>query len=255
MTAIAITGMGLTGMLRITWVRDNLAHVLDHSHTDETSGTWTGLACPGHGLALGSDVDNATLQHPPAGSEVADLTWEAPDELTAEHAEVFQAAMRAHQAGNTERAEQLWENLQAIWSQAWSANYAALEFMQGTGLTRFAPVKPQHWVVASFEHHTSPHGLPRPHIHNIAVASLTTRPKLRLVGRVISGLAWCLPTGAGWRSGYVKVSGIGVPIRSKAWRCSLVGSVSMGTSVPEPANRTWLRARVARCSIRPRKLR
>ena len=41
MTAIAITGMGLTGTLRITWVQDGLAHVLDHSHTDETSGTWT----------------------------------------------------------------------------------------------------------------------------------------------------------------------------------------------------------------------
>jgi hypothetical protein len=41
MTAISIAGMGLTGMLRITWVRDNLAHVLDHSHTDETTGTWT----------------------------------------------------------------------------------------------------------------------------------------------------------------------------------------------------------------------
>ena len=40
MTAIAITGMGLTGVLRLTWVQDNLAHVLDHSH-DETSGTWT----------------------------------------------------------------------------------------------------------------------------------------------------------------------------------------------------------------------
>jgi hypothetical protein len=41
MTAVSITGMGLTGTLGITWVRDNLAHVLDHSHTDETSGTWT----------------------------------------------------------------------------------------------------------------------------------------------------------------------------------------------------------------------
>jgi hypothetical protein len=46
-----------------------------------------------------------------------------------------------------------------------------LEFMQGTGLTRFAPVKPQRWVVASFEHHTSPHGLPRPHVHNIVLTS------------------------------------------------------------------------------------
>ena len=174
MTAISIDGMGLTGVLRLTWVQDNLAHVLDHSHSDETSGTWTGLACPGHGLALGGDVDDAALRHLAAGSEIADLTWEAPDELAAEHAQVFQDAMRAHGAGDSERAGRLWEDLQAIWSRAWSANYAVLEFMQDTGLTRFAPVKPQHWVVASFEHHTSPHGLPHPHIHNIAVADLTT---------------------------------------------------------------------------------
>src|SRR6266581_8912726 len=179
MTAVSITGKGLTGTLRITWVRDNLAHVLDHSHTDETSGTWTGLACPGHGLALGTDVDNATLQHLAAASEIADLTWEAPHELTAEHAEVFQAAMRAHHAGDSEHAGQLWENLRTVWSQAWSANYAVLEFMQGTGLTRFSPVKPQHWVAASFEHHTSPHGLPRPHIHNIVITVLTTAAPAR----------------------------------------------------------------------------
>jgi len=123
MTAIAITGMSLTGVLRITWVRDNLAHALDHSHTDETSGTWTGLACPGHGLALGTDVDNATPQHLAAGSEIADLTWNGPDQV------------RAGQA--------------------------------------------QHWVVASFEHHTSPHGLPRPHIHNITVTGLTTEANTR----------------------------------------------------------------------------
>ena len=82
--------------------------------------------------------------------------------------------MRAHHAGHAELAEQVWKRLEGAWSQAWSANYAALEFMQNTGLTRFAPVKSQRWVVASFEHHTSPHGLPRPHVHNIAVASLTT---------------------------------------------------------------------------------
>jgi hypothetical protein len=87
--------------------------------------------------------------------------------------------MRAHHAGESERAGRHWEELQAIWSRAWSANYAVLEFMQGAGLSRFAPVKPQHWVVASFEHHTSPHGLPRPHIHNIAVASLTTAANAR----------------------------------------------------------------------------
>ena len=142
MTALAITGIGLTGVLRLTWVQDNLAHVLDYSQADETSGTWTGLACPGHGLALGADVDNAVLREMAAGSELADLIWEAPDELTANHAQAFRDAMCAHLAGDADRAGQLWENLRAIWSQAWSANYAVLEFMQGTGLTRFAPVKP-----------------------------------------------------------------------------------------------------------------
>ena len=179
MTAITITGMGLTGVLRLTWVQDDLAHVLDYSQGDETSGTWTGLACPGHGLPLGADVDNAVLRQLATGSEIADLTWEAPDDLTAEHAQVFHAAMRAHHADDSERAGQLWENLRAMWSQAWSANYAVLEFMQGTGLTRFSPVKPQHWVAASFEHHTSPHGLPKPHIHNIVLIALTTGTKVR----------------------------------------------------------------------------
>ena len=42
---------------------------------------------------------------------------------------------------------------------------------------------------------------------------------------------------AGRCSGYVKVSGIGVPIRSKAWRWALVGSVSIGTSALAAANR------------------
>lgn len=179
MTAIAINGTGLTGVLRLTWVQDNLAHVLDHSQADETSGTWTGLACPGHGLALGADVDNAALLRLAAGSEIADLTWEAPDQLAAGHAQAFQAAMSAYHAGDSQRAEQLWDNLRAIWSQAWSANYAVLEFMQNTGLTRFAPTKPQHWVAASFEHHTGPHGLSHPHVHNIVLPSLTTAANVR----------------------------------------------------------------------------
>ena len=174
MTAFAITGIGLTGVLRMTWAEDNMAHVLDHSRTDETSGTWTGLACPGYGLPLGTDVDNATFRQVAAGSEIADLIWEAPDELTVEHGQVLQAAIRAHHADDSERADELWENVQAIWSQAWSANYAVLEFFQNAGLTRFSPAKPQQWMVASFEHHTSPHGLLRPHIHNIVITSLTT---------------------------------------------------------------------------------
>ena len=65
MADISIDGAKLSGVLRLTWVADDLAHVLEHSQTDETTGTWTGLACPDHGLAIGTDVDNATLQRLP----------------------------------------------------------------------------------------------------------------------------------------------------------------------------------------------
>jgi hypothetical protein len=75
---------------------------------------------------------------------------------------------RAYHAGHTQVAEQHWSDLQAIWSRAWAANCAALEFMQDAGLERFGPVRPQRWVVASFEHHCGPHGIQHPHIHNIA---------------------------------------------------------------------------------------
>jgi hypothetical protein len=41
MTATSIPAAGPSGVLRMTWVRDQLAHVLDHSEADEPSGTWT----------------------------------------------------------------------------------------------------------------------------------------------------------------------------------------------------------------------
>ena len=158
MTAFAITGMGLTGVLRITWVHDNLAHVLHHSHTHETPGTWTGLACPGHGLALGTDVDNETLQHLAVGNEIADLTWEAPDELAAEHARAFNGRhARSPDTGEC-RARR----------PALGGPPGRLVDTPGQRTTRCssscrAPVcpgsrrsSPSSWVVASFEHHTSP---------------------------------------------------------------------------------------------------
>ena len=102
MTATSIPGAELSGVLRLTWVRDQLAHVLDHCETDEPSGTWTGLACPDHGLALGADVDTATLQRLSARGEIADLIWEAPADLAAEHGQLFLAAIHAYHAGNSE---------------------------------------------------------------------------------------------------------------------------------------------------------
>ena len=65
---------------------------------------------------------------------------------------------------------------------------------------------------------------------------------------MIPGLTWCFAGLAWWCSGYFKVSGIGAPRRRKASRWVLVGSVSIGTVAWAPANRTWLRVKVARCS-------
>jgi hypothetical protein len=156
------------------WMSDHLAHVLEHSQADEPTGTWTGLACPDHGLALGADVDTVTLHSLSADGDIADLIWEAPADLTAEHGQLGQAAIQAYQAGQRETGERLWQQAQALWSQAWSANYETLKLLQTAGLTRFAPVKPQRWVIASFEHHCGPHGIPHPHIHNIVITGLTT---------------------------------------------------------------------------------
>jgi hypothetical protein len=82
-----------------------------------------------------------------------------------------------------------------------------------------------------------------------------TRPKLRLVRHAVLALTWCFVVLAGFCSGYVKVSGIGTPMSSKASRWVLAGSASIGTVMLVPVNRTWLRVRVARWPSRPRKLR
>jgi hypothetical protein len=72
---------------------------------------------------------------------------------------------------------------------------------------------------------------------------------------VLGALTWCFAWLAGWCSRYFKASGIGTPSRLKASRWALVGSVSIGTVARVPANRTWLRVRVARYCSRPWKLR
>lgn len=156
MTTTSITAPGLGGILRMTWVHDDLAHILEHADTDEPSGSWTGLACRDHDLPLGGDVDNVTLRRLAVGGKIADLVWEAPEDLAAEHSRAFQSAMRAYHTGHSELAEQHWQEFQSIWSRAWAANYAALELLQNAGITTFAPVKPQRWVIASFEHHCGP---------------------------------------------------------------------------------------------------
>jgi hypothetical protein len=180
MTSTAITAPGLSGVLRMTWLHDDLAHVVEHADVDEPSGTWTGLACRDHDLPLGGDVDNATLRRLSTDSKIADLVWEAPEDLATEHAQAFHAAMQSYRAGNVELAEQQWQQVQATWSQAWAANYTALELLQNAGITTFSPVKPQRWVIASFEHHCGSHGLLYPHVHNVVITRLTTADHIKL---------------------------------------------------------------------------
>ena len=99
MTATGTDDAWLGGTLRLTWVTDHLAHVIDTctagdtSVAWETSGTWTGLSCPDHGLPIGSDVDNATLLRLAGHGEIADLVWEAPPEFTAEHGQLGMVAI------------------------------------------------------------------------------------------------------------------------------------------------------------------
>ena len=174
MADTSVDGARPGGVLRLTWVSDHLAHILEHSQADEPAGTWIGLACPDHGLTPGTDVDTAILQSMAADSDIADLIWEAPADFTAAHGQLLLTAIEAYQAGQHETGERLRQQAHALWSQAWSANYETLKLMQAAGLTRFAPVKPQRWVIASFEHHCGPHGLPHPHVHNVVLTSLTT---------------------------------------------------------------------------------
>lgn len=42
MTGGRIEGAGLRGLMRLTWVEDHLAHVLDRGGTGEPAGAWTG---------------------------------------------------------------------------------------------------------------------------------------------------------------------------------------------------------------------
>jgi hypothetical protein len=64
--------------------------------------------------------------------------------------------------------------------------------------------------------------------------ALSTRPKLRVVGRRISLVSWGFVVVGVVLSDYAAVNGMGAPMRLKARRWSGVASVSMGISVLVP---------------------
>jgi integrase len=101
-------------------------------------------------------------------------------------------------------------------------------------------------------------GLPKatPHQLRHTWATALINPKLPLVLMPRPPLACEFAVSGGVGPGYFRrVSGIGTPMRSKAWRCWLVGSVRTGISAGVPANWSWLRVRVPRWASRPPKLR
>jgi hypothetical protein len=99
----------------MTRMQDGLTHVLEHCDADEPSGARPGLPGPDHRLALGSSLDSAALSGMCAHREIAGIIREAPEDLTAEHRQVFEAAMDAYHAEYLKVAEMLWQQVRTIW--------------------------------------------------------------------------------------------------------------------------------------------
>jgi hypothetical protein len=85
-----------------------------------------------------------------------------PDIWTGPACPDYRLTVGADVDGHTETADRFWQQAHTLWSQAQAANCAARRRVQHTGVTRFCPVKPQHWVVASSGHHCKPYGVPSP---------------------------------------------------------------------------------------------
>ena len=69
---------------------------MEHSGVDEPS-AMDRPDLPRSRLIVGADVDNATLQTLPNHSRPADLARRAPAGLATRHAQLFRAAIRAHE--------------------------------------------------------------------------------------------------------------------------------------------------------------
>jgi hypothetical protein len=60
-------------------------------------------------------VDSAALSGMCAHREIAGIIREAPEDLTAGHRQVSEAAMDAYHAENLKVAEMLWQQVRTIW--------------------------------------------------------------------------------------------------------------------------------------------
>jgi hypothetical protein len=130
MTATGISGAGPGGVLRMTRVQDRPARVLEHSDAGEPSGTWTGLACPNHGLPTGADVRRLCASC--RAFQLADLIWETPRNLAARLFRQPSAPLTAA----APRPPAVLQQARTLWSQAWTATRAGLGLVRHAGVTR-----------------------------------------------------------------------------------------------------------------------
>ena len=141
----------------------DIDHIAAHAGADEPPGTWTGLACPRHGRPLGSDValDDVYAMLRQSGT-LADYTWHASTELgQLVYRRMVDEAMTAGPGSDRLPHPPAWwqERIDVCWSRAWQANH--------TFLTVYVQAGGQQFVIASFEHNSSDHGLESPHVHNL----------------------------------------------------------------------------------------
>jgi hypothetical protein len=153
------------GTLQIN-TRADIRHILQHASVDEPSGTWTGGACQQHGRALGADVDLADLGEMHRQSAgLIDVTW-SPEPAAAD---TYLRLIREWHADGDRQPHQhpfdWWAGrVETMWSYIWSANYRSItEIIERPARSRGAAG----FLIASFEHNSSAHGLEQPHIHNL----------------------------------------------------------------------------------------
>ena len=169
-----IEGAGLRGIMRLTWLRITWRTSWTTARPTSPPARGPGWPAKNHGLALGGDVDNATLRRLSTHGEIVDLIWEPRGELVAEHGQLLQAAIQAGQdgkpktgrnCGSRSRRSGRWPGQLTMRRSNSCRTRASAGSRRSSPSAGWSP--PSSTTVAQ-------HGLPHPHVHNIVITALTT---------------------------------------------------------------------------------
>ena len=143
----------------MTSVQDQLTHILDYSDAGEPSGTWTGLACPNHGLPAGADVDAVPLRQLPG------LPTGRPDlgDTPQPRRPAVPTAIRAFDGGRAEAASGLTAGPHSVVS-GMDGHPRRPGARPARGRDQVSWLEPQCWVMASSGRHFGPYGVRGPHV-------------------------------------------------------------------------------------------